>query len=177
MPYKCCVPLCKGNYKSGPKVCLFSFPKEEKLARAWLHAIKQADSTPTKNTKNIMAPTISKRELLDIQEQQRRFIGEAGLPAKRKRKNMYENLKEWMSEGGENNPPGYEAVLLVEALNEPCASPQQPSTPNGHNPSKQLPQNTTATQTEVLLCSEASRCFMEGLGVIEQPPIACDKTL
>ncbi|MPC62485.1 hypothetical protein E2C01_056569 [Portunus trituberculatus] len=47
---------------------------------------------------NTMAPTISKRELLDIQEQQRRFIGEAGLPAKRKRKNMYENLKEWMSE-------------------------------------------------------------------------------
>ncbi|XP_045129961.1 uncharacterized protein LOC123515452 isoform X2 [Portunus trituberculatus] len=51
MPYKCCVPLCKGNYKSGPKVCLFSFPKEEKLARAWPHAIKRPDFTPTKNTK------------------------------------------------------------------------------------------------------------------------------
>ncbi|XP_045102505.1 THAP domain-containing protein 1 B-like [Portunus trituberculatus] len=51
MPYKCCVPLCKGNYKSGPKVCLFSFPKEKKLARAWLHAIKRTDFTPTKYTK------------------------------------------------------------------------------------------------------------------------------
>ncbi|XP_045123709.1 uncharacterized protein LOC123512699 isoform X2 [Portunus trituberculatus] len=82
-----------------------------------------------------------------------------------------------MPEGGENNPPGYEAVLLIEALNEPCASPQQPSTPNGHNPSKQLPQNTTATPAEVLPRTEASRSFMEGLGVIEQPPIACNKTL
>ena len=27
MPYMCCVPKCKGNYRNGPKVQVFSFRK------------------------------------------------------------------------------------------------------------------------------------------------------
>ena len=29
MPYMCCVPNCKGNYRNGPKVQVFSFPKND----------------------------------------------------------------------------------------------------------------------------------------------------
>ncbi|MPC12101.1 RING finger protein 157 [Portunus trituberculatus] len=94
------------------------------------------------------------------------------------------------TEGGENIPPGYEAVPLIEALNGPSAAPQQPSAPNAHDLYVQLPQNATDTPAEVLPRTEASsRCFMEGLGVragagtledsttqTERPPSACDST-
>ncbi|XP_063880722.1 probable E3 ubiquitin-protein ligase MGRN1 isoform X3 [Scylla paramamosain] len=92
--------------------------------------------------------------------------------------------------GGENIPPGYEAVPLIEALNGPSAAPQQPSAPNTHDLYVQLPQNATDAPAEVLPRTEASsRCFMEGLGVrtgagtledsttqTERPPSACDST-
>ena len=33
MPNCCCVTGCNGNYKSGPKVSLFCFPKDEELKK------------------------------------------------------------------------------------------------------------------------------------------------
>ncbi|XP_046400876.1 THAP domain-containing protein 1-like [Ischnura elegans] len=51
MPNTCVVPGCKGNYRSGPKVQVFSFPKDPELHRKWLHAIRRKDFTPTKNNK------------------------------------------------------------------------------------------------------------------------------
>ena len=51
MPYKCCVPECKGNYKSGPRVAVFSFPKDEDLRQKWIHAIKRKDFFPSKTSK------------------------------------------------------------------------------------------------------------------------------
>ena len=51
MPYGCVVPKCKGNYKNGPKVHVFSFPKEEKFRQAWIKAIKRDNFTPTQHSK------------------------------------------------------------------------------------------------------------------------------
>ena len=34
MPSACCVPKCKGNYRNGPKVSVFSFPSsDEKIEK------------------------------------------------------------------------------------------------------------------------------------------------
>ena len=41
MPYMCCVPNCKGNYRNGSKVQVISFPKNDELKQIWLHAIKK----------------------------------------------------------------------------------------------------------------------------------------
>ncbi|KYN01446.1 hypothetical protein ALC62_07762, partial [Cyphomyrmex costatus] len=51
IPFKCCVPNCNGNYKNGPKVATFSFPKNEETKRKWLHAICRKDFQPTNNSK------------------------------------------------------------------------------------------------------------------------------
>ncbi|XP_066958187.1 uncharacterized protein [Macrobrachium rosenbergii] len=51
MPYHCVVPNCKGNYETGPKVNIFSFPKNEELAAKWIRAIKRESYTPTKYSK------------------------------------------------------------------------------------------------------------------------------
>ena len=37
----CCAPNCKGNYKTGPKVSLFRFPKDEELKQKWLDFLKR----------------------------------------------------------------------------------------------------------------------------------------
>ena len=51
MPYMCCIPSCKGNYKTGPKVQVFGFPKDEEQKRKWLCSIKRQDFTPSKTSK------------------------------------------------------------------------------------------------------------------------------
>ena len=51
MPYACVVPNCKGNYRSGPKVHVFAFPKNEELTGKWIGAIKRENFTPTKNSR------------------------------------------------------------------------------------------------------------------------------
>ena len=54
MPNSCCVPGCRGNYRSGPRVTVFSFPDKKKsphLYKKWLHAIKRKNFTPNKYTK------------------------------------------------------------------------------------------------------------------------------
>ena len=51
MPYKCCVPGCTGNYKSGPKVICFSFPSDAEEKEKWLRAIHRDDFTVTKHSK------------------------------------------------------------------------------------------------------------------------------
>ena len=40
MSYRCVVPNCKGNYKNGPKVHVFSFPKDKELSDVWMRTIK-----------------------------------------------------------------------------------------------------------------------------------------
>ncbi|XP_064111417.1 uncharacterized protein LOC135218903 [Macrobrachium nipponense] len=51
MPYHYVVPNCKGNYETGPKVNIFSFPKNEELAVKWIPAIKRESFTPTTYSK------------------------------------------------------------------------------------------------------------------------------
>ncbi|XP_012232074.1 uncharacterized protein [Linepithema humile] len=51
MPFKCCVPNCNGNYKNGPKVAMFSFPKNEEIKRKWLRAICRQNFCPTNSSK------------------------------------------------------------------------------------------------------------------------------
>lgn len=51
MPQKCCVPGCNGNYKNGPKVHVFGFPKDVNLRQKWLKAIPRDNFEPTNNTK------------------------------------------------------------------------------------------------------------------------------
>lgn len=46
MPHCCSVPNCKGNYRNGPKVTVFSFPKDPELVQKWIRAIKR-DFVPT----------------------------------------------------------------------------------------------------------------------------------
>lgn len=48
MPYGCAVPKCKGNYQNGPKVNVFSFPKDKDLSDAQIHAIKRENFVPNK---------------------------------------------------------------------------------------------------------------------------------
>ncbi|XP_069180633.1 probable E3 ubiquitin-protein ligase MGRN1 isoform X6 [Procambarus clarkii] len=91
------------------------------------------------------------------------------------------------SESGDNVPPGYEAVSLIEALNGPSVALQQPSAPPAHELYVQLPQNATDAPSESLIRNEASRCFIEsitvrsGAGSVEdsttqtdRPPSSCD---
>ena len=51
MPATCSVPGCKGNYRSGPKVHVFGFPKDIDQRAKWLHAIKRSDFVPNENSK------------------------------------------------------------------------------------------------------------------------------
>ena len=47
MPSPRVVPKCKGNYKNGPRVHCFSFPKSKHLFEKWKHAIKRENFTPS----------------------------------------------------------------------------------------------------------------------------------
>ena len=47
IPSLCVVPKCKGNYKNGPKVHCFSFPKSKHLFDKWKHAIKRENFPPS----------------------------------------------------------------------------------------------------------------------------------
>ncbi|GBO26308.1 hypothetical protein AVEN_229653-1, partial [Araneus ventricosus] len=47
----CCVPYCKGNYKTGPKVSVYSFPKEDELRQRWIISIGRKNFEPSKNSK------------------------------------------------------------------------------------------------------------------------------
>ena len=51
MPFKCCVPQCKGNYKGCPRVTVFGFPQDESLKQKWIHAIKRKNFMPSKTNK------------------------------------------------------------------------------------------------------------------------------
>ncbi|XP_035228253.1 THAP domain-containing protein 5-like [Stegodyphus dumicola] len=51
MVYTCCVPNCKGNYPNGPKVQVFSFPKEKEFLNKWIKAIHRSNFKPTKFSK------------------------------------------------------------------------------------------------------------------------------
>ncbi|KAH8029429.1 hypothetical protein HPB51_000347 [Rhipicephalus microplus] len=44
---RCCVPGCRGNYNNGPKVRLYSFPRDVARKKAWLQAIFREDFTPS----------------------------------------------------------------------------------------------------------------------------------
>lgn len=50
MVNKCCVPGCRGNYASGPRVAVFQFPQDEDLRKAWLHAISRPGFVPSKHS-------------------------------------------------------------------------------------------------------------------------------
>ena len=47
MPSSCVVPRCRGNYRNGPKVSIFTFPKDSELRKKWITAIKRDNFTPT----------------------------------------------------------------------------------------------------------------------------------
>ncbi|KAH7986441.1 hypothetical protein HPB51_026667 [Rhipicephalus microplus] len=47
MPYKCCVPQCRGNYDSTRKVRVFRFPHDEELCRKWVRAVPRENFSPT----------------------------------------------------------------------------------------------------------------------------------
>ncbi|XP_054922900.1 uncharacterized protein [Dermacentor andersoni] len=51
MPGKCCVPRCNGNYKTGPKVHVFSFPKIDKVRKAWIRAIPRENLVVSANSR------------------------------------------------------------------------------------------------------------------------------
>uniref|UniRef100_A0A6B0V2C3 Putative transposable element n=1 Tax=Ixodes ricinus TaxID=34613 RepID=A0A6B0V2C3_IXORI len=40
---RCCVPNCRGNYDNGPKVRLFSFPRDVKRRAEWQRAVRRRD--------------------------------------------------------------------------------------------------------------------------------------
>lgn len=44
----CCALGCRGNYKNGPKVKVFSFPKNDSLKSQWLKALNRKDFISTK---------------------------------------------------------------------------------------------------------------------------------
>ena len=50
MACKCAVPNCKGNYKTGSKVTLISFPKEKQLCQIWTRVIKRDNYILSKST-------------------------------------------------------------------------------------------------------------------------------
>ena len=47
MGYKCCMPFCKGNCRTGPKVSVFSFPRNPDIKRKWMKVIQRADFDPS----------------------------------------------------------------------------------------------------------------------------------
>ncbi|XP_077494861.1 uncharacterized protein LOC144105612 [Amblyomma americanum] len=51
MPNKFCVPGCTGNYDTGRKIQVFSFPKDDDTFKNWLRAIPRKDFVPTSYTK------------------------------------------------------------------------------------------------------------------------------
>ncbi|XP_042904286.1 uncharacterized protein [Parasteatoda tepidariorum] len=51
MPYTCAVYGCKGNYKTGPKVSVFNFPREADLAKKWTLGLMRKNFAPSKYTK------------------------------------------------------------------------------------------------------------------------------
>ncbi|KAG0701622.1 THAP domain-containing protein 4 [Chionoecetes opilio] len=51
MPSMCCVPNCNGNYKKGPRVSIFCFPRDKVLASQWLRAIKRDNFSPTASSR------------------------------------------------------------------------------------------------------------------------------
>ncbi|XP_037504797.1 THAP domain-containing protein 1-like [Rhipicephalus sanguineus] len=51
MPNKCSVPGCTGNYRTGKKIQVFSFPKDGDALNKWLRAIPRKDFVPTSCTK------------------------------------------------------------------------------------------------------------------------------
>ncbi|XP_075551353.1 uncharacterized protein LOC142584904 isoform X4 [Dermacentor variabilis] len=51
MPGKCCVPRCNGNYKTGPKVHVFSFPKADEVRKAWIRAIPRENLVVSANSR------------------------------------------------------------------------------------------------------------------------------
>ena len=55
MPRKCCVPGCRGNYKTTAsnieeKVSVFTFPADDELRAKWIKAIPRKDLQVTKQT-------------------------------------------------------------------------------------------------------------------------------
>lgn len=44
------VPICRWNYKTGPKVHVFEFPKDVELSKKWLKAIKRDGYTRNRNS-------------------------------------------------------------------------------------------------------------------------------
>lgn len=90
-------------------------------------------------------------------------------------------------EGGDNIPPGYEAVSLIEALNGPSVAPLQPTAPPAHDLYVQVPQNASDAPAESQIRSDVSRCFIESMTVrsgtgsvedsttqTERPPSSCE---
>ncbi|KAH8028148.1 hypothetical protein HPB51_013518 [Rhipicephalus microplus] len=51
MPGKCCVPRCNGNYKTGPKVHVFSFPQADEARQAWIRAIPRENLVVSANAR------------------------------------------------------------------------------------------------------------------------------
>ncbi|KAG0728116.1 THAP domain-containing protein 4 [Chionoecetes opilio] len=51
MPSLCCVPNCNGNYRKGPRVSIFSFPRDKVLASQWLRSIKRDNCSPTASSR------------------------------------------------------------------------------------------------------------------------------
>ncbi|KAH8032195.1 hypothetical protein HPB51_023830 [Rhipicephalus microplus] len=48
---RCCVPNCRGNYDNGPKVRLFSFPRDAKRRAEWQRAVRRSDVRLLKDPK------------------------------------------------------------------------------------------------------------------------------
>lgn len=51
MPYLYSIPYCNGNYNKGPKVSVFSFPRDEVLSRKRLRAIKKGNFATSASSK------------------------------------------------------------------------------------------------------------------------------
>ncbi|XP_075747107.1 uncharacterized protein LOC142804251 isoform X2 [Rhipicephalus microplus] len=60
MPGKCCVPRCNGNYKTGPKMHVFSFPQADEARQAWIRAIPRENLVVSANSR-----------CLDVEEEER----------------------------------------------------------------------------------------------------------
>ncbi|XP_075747190.1 uncharacterized protein LOC142804298 [Rhipicephalus microplus] len=76
MPNKCYVPGCSSNYKTGKKVQVFSFPKDEAQRKPWLSAIPRKDFFLTENNKVLTMPS-----KLFLQFLMPGFIGPSTIPA------------------------------------------------------------------------------------------------
>lgn len=72
MLYKCCVPACRGNYVDGPKVRVFSFPKDETLRKKWISAIPRKGFTPSKSSKVCEQHFLKEQFITEVSEQDSR---------------------------------------------------------------------------------------------------------